>query len=124
MAADADPHNFRATSGVAVSTWKIGIQLKRLGKPAEALEQDRSAIALFERLTANPQASWTTQRDMADVHESAAEALLDLKQPRQAAAEYAASRKIYAALKASGRLPQSQWARIEELVKAEREAAK
>jgi tetratricopeptide (TPR) repeat protein/predicted Ser/Thr protein kinase len=124
MAADADPHNFRAANGVAVSTWKIGIQLKHLGKPAEALEQYRRAIAAFEHLTGIPQASWTTRRDMADVHQSAAEAWLDLKDHRQAAADYAAARKIYSALKADGRLPQSQWGHIEELAKAERDAAK
>jgi tetratricopeptide (TPR) repeat protein len=124
MAADADPHNFRAASGVAVSTWKIGLQLKHQGKPAEAIAQYRRAIALFEQLTAAPQASWTTRRDMADVHENAAKAWLDLKDRRQAAAEYAAARKIYAALKAAGLLPQPQWGRIEELAIAERKAAR
>jgi serine/threonine protein kinase len=124
MAADADPHNFRATSGVAVSTWRIGLQLKHLGKPAAALEQYRRSIALFEKVTATPQSSWTTQRDMADVHEDAAEAWLDLKDRRQAAAEYASARKIYADLKAGGRLPQPEWARIDELAKKEREAGR
>jgi serine/threonine protein kinase/tetratricopeptide (TPR) repeat protein len=127
QAAQADPQDFRAASAVAASMRRIGLVLKQMAKPREALAELEQAAAHFTELTRRPGADWATVRNLAETHEEIGEAWADLAQARAttaaqrradylaAAAEYEQGSRLLAGLRDQGKLPKPEWPRVDEL---------
>jgi len=121
--AAADPNDFRAATAVASATSKIGVELEKQKKFAEAQPELRRATVLYEELARRPGALWTVLRDLAEVHVDNAEVIVALGRPNWrtlAAAEYAAARRLYEGLRDRGALPKTSLGRIGELAALER----
>ena len=127
QAAQADPQDFRAATAVAASMRRIGVVLKRMTRSREALATLDQAAARFDELTRRPGADWATVRNLAETREEIAETWADLAQAPattaadrradylSAASEYEQARRLLAALRDQGKLPKSDWPRIDEL---------
>ncbi len=127
QAAQADPQDFRAATAVAASMRRIGVVLKRMAKPQEALAELEQAVAHYGELSRRPGADWATVLSLADTHESIAETWADLaKAPAAgraqrtadslaAAGEYDQARALLAGLRDQGKLPKPEWKHVDEL---------
>jgi serine/threonine protein kinase/tetratricopeptide (TPR) repeat protein len=127
QAAQADPHDFRAATAVAASTRRIGVVLKKMAKPHEALAEFEQAAARYSELSLRPDADWATVRSLAETREDIAEAWIDLAQSHAtpaaqrradylaAAGEYEQARALLAGLRDQGKLPKSDWPRVDEM---------
>ena len=122
QAAQADPHDFRAATAVAASTRKIGMALRKMAKPREAMAASQQAAARYGELSRRPGADWATVRSLAETHVDMAEAWIDLAQASAAASEYEQARSLLAGLRDQGKLPKSQWPRVDELAAAAEKA--
>jgi len=121
QAAQADPQDFRAATAVAASTKRIGLVLKRMAKPSEALSELGAAAARYAELSLRPGADWATVRSLAETHQDIAETWTDLAQAHTTAAaqrradylaaagEYEQARDLLAGLRDQGKLPKSEW---------------
>ncbi len=126
QAAQADPHDFRAATVVAASMKRIGLVLRKMAKPHEALAELEQAAARYRELSGRPGADWATVRSLAETDEDIAETWIDLAQARNradrerradylaAAAEYEQARALLAGLRDQGKLPKSDWPLVDE----------
>ncbi len=127
QAAQADPHDFRAATAVAASMRRIGLVLKRMAKPREALAELAQAVARYAELSRRPGADWATVSGLAETHQDIAETWTDMAQARTtaaaqrsadylaAAAEYDQARALLAGLRDQGKLPKPEWPQVDEL---------
>jgi len=131
QAAQADPRDFRAATAVAASTMRIGLVLRKMAKPREALVEFQQAAARYDELSRRPGADWATIRNLAETHENIAGAWSDLAARnaagrsadlQAAAREYEQSRRLLAGLKDQGKLPKGAWPHIDELAALEQKA--
>jgi non-specific serine/threonine protein kinase/serine/threonine-protein kinase len=122
QAAQADPRDFRAATAVAASTRKIGMALRKMAKPREALAELQQAAARYGELSRRPGADWSTVRNLAETHVDIAEAWIDLAQAPAAANEYDQAHGLLAGLRDQGKLPKSEWPRVDELAVAAEKA--
>jgi eukaryotic-like serine/threonine-protein kinase len=125
QAAQADPQDFRAAVAVAASMRRIGLVLKRMVKPREALAELGQAAARYGELSRRPGADWATVRSLAETHQDIAETWTDLAQARTTAAaqrragyqaaagEYEQARALLAGLRDQGKLPKSEWPNVD-----------
>jgi len=127
QAAQADPQDFRAATAVAASTRRIGLVIKRMAKPHEALLELERAAARYEELSRRPGTDWATVRSLAETHQDMADTWTDLAQAhaadaarrrgdeKRAAEEYEQARSLLSGLRDQGKLPKAEWARLEQL---------
>lgn len=127
QAAQADPHDFRAATAVAASTRRIGLVLKKMAKPRQALAELEQAAARYSELSRRPGADWATLSSLAETHRDIAETWTDLAQAHDidlaqrsahylaAAGEYEQARRLLAGLREQGKLPKPQWPQVDAL---------
>jgi tetratricopeptide (TPR) repeat protein len=127
QAAQADPQDFRAATAVAASMKRIGLMLKRMAKSRDALSELEQAAARYGELSRRPGADWATVVNLAETHKDVAETWIDLAQAHAAghpqrgagylaaAGEYEQARALLAGLRDQGKLPKTEWERVDEL---------
>ena len=105
---------------------RIGLVLRKMAKPHEALAELEQAAARYRELSGRPGADWATVRSLAETDEDIAETWIDLAQARNradrerradylaAAAEYEQARALLAGLRDQGKLPKSDWPLVDE----------
>jgi tetratricopeptide (TPR) repeat protein len=126
QAAQADPRDFRAATTVAASMKRIGLVLKNMAKPREALAELQQAAVRFDELSRRSGSGWAIVRSLAETHEDIADTWIDLAKVLNASAaqrsadylaaarEYDQSRSLLAGLRDQGKLPKSDWPRVDE----------
>ena len=134
QAAQADPQDFRAAAGVAASMRRIGLVLKKMAKPREALSELKQAAARYGELSRRPGADWATVRNLAETHVEMAATWTDMAQTRAtappqrsadnlaAAGEYDQACALLAGLRDQGKLPKPEWPRVGALAALAQEA--